>query len=129
MRISGRGLAAIDYKHCSRFLYYYFLLVQKKLDEKGTGTTFRAISADVIRSNYISLPPLPEQHRIVTKIEELFASLDKGIEALKTAQQQLKVYRQAVGASSPTLAVPLAIEPAAFLKATKASDGGVDGGP
>jgi len=92
----GRGLAAIDYKHCSRFLYYYFLLVQKKLDEKGTGTTFRAISADVIRSNYISLPPLPEQHRIVAKIEELFASLDKGIEALKTAQQQLKVYRQAV---------------------------------
>ncbi len=40
-----------------------------------------------------------------------------------------QVYRQAVGASSPTLAVPLAIEPAAFLKATTASDGGVDGGP
>ncbi|MBN2374600.1 restriction endonuclease subunit S [bacterium] len=44
----------------------------------------------------IPLPPLPEQHRIVTKIEELFSSLDKGIESLKTAQQQLKVYRQAV---------------------------------
>jgi type I restriction enzyme S subunit len=42
------------------------------------------------------LPPLPEQHRIVAKIEELFSSLDKGIESLKTAQQQLKVYRQAV---------------------------------
>ena len=38
----------------------------------------------------------PEQHRIVAKIEELFSSLDKGIESLKTAQQQLKVYRQAV---------------------------------
>lgn len=51
-------------------------------------------------SNYsqlpISLPPLPEQHRIVAKIEELFSSLDKGIESLKTAQQQLKIYRQAV---------------------------------
>ena len=44
----------------------------------------------------IPLPPLPEQHRIVAKIEELFSSLDKGIESLKTAQQQLKVYRQAV---------------------------------
>ena len=41
------------------------------------------------------LPPLPEQHRIVAKIEELFSSLDKGIESLKTAQQQLQVYRQA----------------------------------
>jgi type I restriction enzyme S subunit len=44
----------------------------------------------------IPLPPLAEQHRIVAKIEELFSELDKGIEALKTAQQQLKVYRQAV---------------------------------
>lgn len=51
-------------------------------------------------SHYSKLPvplsPLPEQHRIVAKIEELFSSLDKGIEILKTAQQQLKVYRQAV---------------------------------
>jgi type I restriction enzyme, S subunit len=44
----------------------------------------------------IFLPPLPEQHRIVAKIEELFSSLDKGIENLKTSQHQLKVYRQAV---------------------------------
>ena len=44
----------------------------------------------------VALPPLSEQHRIVAKIEELFSSLDKGIESLKTAQQQLKVYRQAV---------------------------------
>jgi type I restriction enzyme S subunit len=42
------------------------------------------------------LPPPPEQHRIVAKIEELFSSLDKGVEILKTARQQLKVYRQAV---------------------------------
>ncbi len=44
----------------------------------------------------ILIPPLPEQQRIVARIEELFSSLDKGIESLKTAQQQLKVYRQAV---------------------------------
>ena len=44
----------------------------------------------------IFLPPLAEQHRIVAKIEELFSELDKGIESLKTAQQQLKVYRQAL---------------------------------
>lgn len=44
----------------------------------------------------IPLPPLPTQHLIVTRIETLFAELDKGVEKLKTAQQQLKVYRQAV---------------------------------
>jgi type I restriction enzyme S subunit len=44
----------------------------------------------------IPLPPFAEQQRIVSKIEELFSELDKGIETLKTAQEQLKVYRQAV---------------------------------
>lgn len=42
------------------------------------------------------LPPLETQQIIVTKIEELFSELDKGIEDLKTAQQQLKTYRQSV---------------------------------
>jgi type I restriction enzyme S subunit len=44
----------------------------------------------------IPLPPLPEQHRIVEKIEALFSELENGIEQVTIAQQQLKVYRQAV---------------------------------
>jgi len=92
----GRGLSAIKYTYCPKFVFYYFKLVEKKLDEKGTGTTFRAVSGDVIRNISVYLPPLSEQHRIVAKIEELFSSLDKGIKSLKTAQTQLKIYRQAV---------------------------------
>lgn len=44
------------------------------------------------------LPPfsLAHQRRIVARIEALFSELDKGIEALKTAREQLKVYRQAL---------------------------------
>ena len=37
-----------------------------------------------------------EQQRIVSKLEELFSELDKGIESFKTAREQLTVYRQAV---------------------------------
>jgi len=92
----GRGLAAIRYPHDYKFLYHYFCSIEEELDKKGTGTTFKAISGDVIRNTKLHLPPLPEQHRIVAKIEELFSSLDRGIESLKTAQQHLKVYRQAV---------------------------------
>jgi len=42
------------------------------------------------------LPPTNEQRRIVAKIEELYSELDKGVEALTTAREQLKVYRQSV---------------------------------
>ena len=63
--------------------------------EKTTGDRPRVTFAEI--SEYpIYLPPLSEQKRIVAKIEELFSSLDKGIENLKIAQEQLKVYRQAV---------------------------------
>lgn len=44
----------------------------------------------------VPLAPLPEQTRILAKLEQLLTELDKGIAQLKTAQQQLKVYRQAV---------------------------------
>lgn len=44
----------------------------------------------------IPLPPLPEQQAIVAKIEQLFSELDKGIDNLRLAQQQLKTYRQSV---------------------------------
>ncbi len=44
----------------------------------------------------IPLPPLTSQRAIVTRIESLFAELDKAAEHLRTAQQQLKTYRQAV---------------------------------
>ena len=42
------------------------------------------------------LPPLPEQQRIVEKIETLFAELDKGEEALREVQKLLARYRQSV---------------------------------
>ena len=44
----------------------------------------------------IPIPPLAEQHRIVAKIEELFSELDQGVASLKTAREQLKVYRQSL---------------------------------
>ncbi len=44
----------------------------------------------------VKLPPLPTQHAIVSRIESLFAELDKAEGHLRTAQQQLKIYRQAV---------------------------------
>lgn len=64
--------------------------------EYVTGTTRLKLNQSRMRKIPLPLPPLPEQHRIVEKIEELFTRLDAGIDSLKKAQAQLKRYRQSV---------------------------------
>ncbi|MBE6369166.1 MAG: hypothetical protein E7056_03280 [Lentisphaerae bacterium] len=44
----------------------------------------------------VKVPPLPEQERIVAKIEELFSQLDAAVAELKSIKGKLAIYRQAV---------------------------------
>ena len=69
---------------------------QTQIAKHTISTTQPKLSLFRIDKIIVPIPPLPEQLRIVSKIEELFSDLDKGIESLKTAKQQLKIYRQAV---------------------------------
>ncbi len=92
----GRGLAAIRYPDSPKYIFYYLRLIEKKLDELGTGSTFKAISGATLRNLEIPLPPLPEQKKIVEKIEELFSGLDSGVASLKKAKAQIRLYRQSV---------------------------------
>ena len=62
----------------------------------GKGALQINLGKNDILSAEIPIPPIETQHAIVSKIEELFSELDKGIAELKTAQQQLKTYRQSV---------------------------------
>jgi len=55
-----------------------------------------SINQTKLKNIEIPLAPLPEQARIVSKIEELFTKLDAGIDAIKKAKLLLKKYRQAV---------------------------------
>ena len=61
-----------------------------------SGSTRKRISRGNLSRVEIPLAPQNEQQRIVSKIEELFSELDKGVESLKTARTKLNVYRQAV---------------------------------
>lgn len=61
-----------------------------------SGTTRKRISRKNLDRIEMIFPPLPEQERIVARIEELFSQLDAGVETLKKIKAQLAVYRQAV---------------------------------
>lgn len=74
-----------------KYISYLTHVIVHKVKDKGYARHYQHIEKESL-----PLAPLPEQRAIVSKIEELFSSLDQGISDLKKAQEQLKVYRQAV---------------------------------
>lgn len=78
------------------FVFYLLYSLKSRIEESAHGGAQPNISSKKIEDMQILLPPLKEQHRIVSKVEELLTKLENGIESLKTAQKQLKVYRQSL---------------------------------
>ena len=77
----------------------YFFLSYKFVNDmthNSSGVNLPRVSTKYLQEYPVPLAPLPEQRAIVSKIELLFSELDNGIANLKLAQEQLKVYRQAV---------------------------------
>ena len=74
----GRGLCALLPSKCVDldFAFHCLTTYQQRFEQKSTGSTFKAISGDIIKNELFPLPPHAEQQRIVAKIEELFAQLD-----------------------------------------------------
>lgn len=89
----------LSVEHSKQFFFFYFLQQKFRQEAKRAMTSavgLLRVPTDYMRKVPIPLPPLPEQHRIVAKIEELFTKLDAGINELHKAQSQLKRYRQSV---------------------------------
>ena len=80
----------------SNYLYHFLFYKKPNLVKQGIGGAQPNISQGILKNLDLPVPPLPEQQAIVARIEELFSELDNGIAQLKTAQQQLKVYRQSL---------------------------------
>ena len=82
----------------SRYIHYRLLASDfvRFADSRSSGVNHPRVSFKKISKFSIGVPPLPEQRRIVDKIEELFSNLDAGVESLKTARRQVDRYRQSV---------------------------------
>ena len=95
---TNQAIAYVKQLHgvSTKFMFYYMVLIKPELISMGKGGTQKNISQTVLNSLLIPVPPMEEQNRIVTRIEELFSELDNGVETLRKTKQQLAVYRQAV---------------------------------
>ena len=79
-----------------RFLFLCLQPYLNAINAETSSVTVKHLSSRTIADIPLPLPPLAEQHRIVAKIEELFSELDQGVASLKSAREQLKVYRQSL---------------------------------
>ncbi|PQL95154.1 restriction endonuclease subunit S [Apibacter adventoris] len=78
------------------YLYHFIASKFHTINTNPKGVGIPHVEPNLLWNFYIPIPPLSEQKAIVKKIEELFSELDKGVEDLKTVQNQLKIYRQSL---------------------------------
>ena len=68
----GRGLSSIhpNPETDVAFLFYWLQSYKKELNNKATGSTFSAVTSDIVRSLLIPMPPKQEQQRILSTIKK-----------------------------------------------------------
>jgi type I restriction enzyme S subunit len=80
--------------------YLYFLVQSQEFVDAMCsvvqGALYPAVRPGDIGAFMLRVPPLPEQNRIVDKLEELLSDLDVAVAELKAAQTKLAQYRQSL---------------------------------
>ena len=76
--------------------YLFYFTCTLRLGDRSRASVVPSLRKSDVEPICFPLPPLPEQHRIVAKIEELFSDLDAGVQNLKRAKANLKRYRASV---------------------------------
>ena len=80
----GRGLAAIEPgdRLNNLYLFYYFKIMEKIIESRGTGSTFQSINKSQLSSLEVPMPPIELQNQ--------FAEIVQQVEEIKKYQQESK---------------------------------------
>ncbi len=100
------GIAATTNQACAcgvsnllvnyKYLFYYARSQKDNFIKKGKGGAQPNISQEIIKSHEFPLPPLSEQHRIVDRIESLFAKLDEAKQKAQDALDSFETRKAAI---------------------------------
>ena len=79
-----------------KYLTYALIDLSNSISEYGKGVAQKNINQAILKDTIIPLPPLPEQHRIVSKLDTLFAQLETIKTSMADIPLLLKDFRQQV---------------------------------
>ena len=84
------------------FLKWYLMspVGRRAMLDQVTGSAITRLTLEIIRGSEVPTPPLPEQKRIVAKVDELLACVNAARERLERVHAVLKRFRQAVLAAA-----------------------------
>ena len=74
----------------------YMKYIFDSFEEKGIGSSIPQLTIPFLKKKVIPLPPLPEQHRIVARIESLFSKLDEAKEKAQSILDGFENRRAAI---------------------------------
>jgi len=76
----------------AKYMFYWLMSQRQELINKSMGGAQPNISQGIVRSHPFPLSPLPEQERIVARLEELLSDMEAGVAALERVRIGAKRY-------------------------------------
>ncbi len=92
----GRGVASIRCEINQSYVNYYIHAKENNIFSLGIGSTFPNVSSSQLKKFPIPIPPLEEQHVIVSKIEKVLTSIDKLSDIIEIELNRTESLRQSI---------------------------------
>lgn len=78
----------------SKWIFWFLMSQRAALSARGVGATQRNISQTIIRDWPVPLPPLAEQHRVISALEDHVSRLDSARDYLSAAARRTASWRR-----------------------------------